>query len=385
MLPVYFGQNDIIHTVTGLPSGRHKADVVVEDYQGLFNFSTPSFPPLDAVFLAGVGYRFNLRNLFRNYSGFNMPLPAYNQMLPKSVKGNIIKAKVRVQSVGTAEKWEATSGVMAILNGGMSEKDFAKIGNQFFGTWSLVKGPFLTWQPKFKRIEYQSPEHLYWLQNISSSTATITVRYTITHFPVYPIASLTPTEIIIDKQLDVVAYSLACIPVSPAVLATYDTAIKYKNIASISVQVLSGIYQSEIRIFYINDTLNLPLSFPTDTPVYFKVLNSFGTYDTIMFYGAIKNSTETERYTVDYERRKTLLDVEGFDTLTVNTGNLDQDWLQYIKQLLFARKIYHASPSGYREVILETKNLDTFQSNISGENATLEFRYVELNSNYSNL
>ena len=169
MLPVYFGQNDIIHSVSGSPSGRHKADVVIEDYQGKFNFSSPSFPSLDSVYLSGIGYKFNLRNLFRNFSGFNLPLPTNNQLLPEAVKGNIIKAKVRVQSVGTIALYENISNVFAILNGGLSESHFAKMGNLFFETWSQVKGPFLTWQPKIKRIELQSPEHLYWLQNLVNS------------------------------------------------------------------------------------------------------------------------------------------------------------------------------------------------------------------------
>ena len=387
MLPVYFGQNDIIHTVAGSPSGRHKADVVIEDYQGKFNFATPSFPSLDAAYLAGVGYKFNLRNLFRNYAGFSLPLPSNNQLLPESVKGNIVKIKVRVQSVGTIALYENISNIFAILNGGMSESDFAKLGNHFFETWSQVKGPFLTWQPKTKRIEKQSPEHLYWLQNIVDTEITITVRYSVTRLSM----GVTSTSIF-DKILAVKAYQMACIPVRPEIIRTFDDNIDPISIRNITVQVLYAAtsYASEIRDFKVFDTAKgagypFAMAANSDTPIYLKILNSFGVWDTIRFYGKIKTSTETERYTVSYERRMSLLDIEGFDLLEVNTGSLDQDWLRYMKQLLYARKIYHLTPTGNRELMLETKTLPTFESSAIDENANFEFRYVEQNSNYSNL
>jgi hypothetical protein len=380
MLPITFGQNDIIHTVTGLPTARHKAEIVVADYQGLFDFGKPSFPALDAVYMPGVGYRFNLRNLFQNYAGFNLPLPNYNQMLPESVSGNIVRAKVRVQSVGTAQKYEDVSTVIAIINGGLSERDFSNIGNQFFERWAMSKGPFLTWQPKQKRIEPQSPEYLYWLQNINVADTNITVRYSIKYIQTN---STIVNTLIVDKTVLVSAYKMACIPCNPSVVATFNTL--FTNIISFTVQVIGPQYLSEIRSFFLKTSDNLPVSVATDTPVFFKVLNSFGVWDTIRFYGKITEATETERYTVDYERRKTLLDVEGYDTISVNTGDLDQDWLKYMKQLLYARRIYQQHPKGYREVILEIKSLKTIETMSQSENATLDFRYVEQNSNYSNL
>ena len=216
MLPVYFGQNDIIHTVAGSPCGRHKADVVIEDYQGKYNFATSTFPSLDSVYLSGVGYRFNLRNLFHNFSGFNLPVPSNNQLVPEAVKGNVVKVKVRVQSVGTLALYENISNVFAILNGGMSESDFSKLGNLFFDTWSQVKGPFLTWQPKVKRVEVQSPEHLYWLQNIVNAEITVTIRYTINRLTFNGVGYVNATTII-DKTLAVKAYEMACIPVRPEI------------------------------------------------------------------------------------------------------------------------------------------------------------------------
>jgi hypothetical protein len=388
MLPAFFGQNDIIHTVPGSPSGRHKADVVVEDYQGKFDFSKPSFPALDAVYLSGVGYRFNLRNLFKNYGGFSMQLPSSNMLAPMATKGNIVKARVRVQSVGNTSLYENVSKTFAILNGGMSENDFARLGNQFFETWSKVKGPFLTWQPKLKKIELQSPEHLYWLQNISDTEISITVQYTVVRtdpmgFPTYT-ATLTT---VINKTLVVKPYELACIPVRPQIFRELDSNIDPNGIRKISVQVLysAASYTSEIRVFDISDGISFSKAPNTDTPIFFKILNSFGVWDDLRCYGKIIEGTETERFMVDYDRRRTLLDVEGFDTITVNTGALDVGWLKYMKQLLYARKIYQVVPYGHREVVLESKSLKTLETMVPNENATLEFRYVETNTNYSAL
>lgn len=388
MLPVYFGQNDIIHTVPGSPSGRHKADVVVEDYQGKFDFNNPSFPSLDAVYLSGVGYRFNLRNLFKNYGGFSMMLPSSNMLAPTTTKGNIVKARVRVQSVGATSLYENISKTYAIINGGMSETDFARLGNQFFDTWSQVKGPFLTWQPKTKRIDLQSPEHLYWLQNVSDSEITITVQYNITRtdpmgFPDY-VASIVTA---INKTLTIKPYELACIPVRPQIFREMDSNIDPNGIRKITVQVLysAGGYSSEIRTFDVSEKAFFWKAQNTDTPIYLKILNGFGVWDTLRCYGKIIESTETERFMVDYDKRRTLLDVEGYDMLSVNTGALDLGWLKYMRQLLYARKIYQVTPWGHREVVLETKSLKTLETMVSNENATLDFRYVETNSNHSAL
>lgn len=388
MLPVFFGQNDIIHTVAGSPSGRHKADVVVEDYQGRFDFSKPTFPPLDSVYLAGVGYRFNLRNLFQNYGGFSMQLPSSNMLAPSVTKGNIVKARVRVQSVGSASLYENVSKTFAILNGGMSEYDFARLGNLFFDTFAKVKGPFLTWQPKTKRVDLQSPEHLYWLQNVSENEITVTVQYTITRtdpmgYPDY-VASIVTA---INKTLTIKPYELACIPVRPQIFREMDSNIDPNGIRKITVQVLysaSG-YSSEIRTFDVSEKSFFWKAPNTDTPIYLKILNSFGVWDTLRCYGKIIESTETERFMVDYDRRRTLLDVEGYDMLSVNTGALDLGWLKYTKQLLYSRKIYQVVPTGFREVVLETKSIKTLETMTKGENATLDFRYVETNSNHSAL
>lgn len=386
MLPAFFGQNDIIHTVPGSPSGRHKADVVVEDYQGKFDFSKPSFPSLDAVYLSGVGYRFNLRNLFQNYGGFSMQLPSSNMLAPMATKGNVVKARVRVQSVGTANVYENVSKTFAVLNGGMSENDFSRLGNQFFETWSQVKGPFLTWQPKLKKIDLQSPEHLYWLQNVVDGEITVTVQYTVTRtdpmgFPDYT-ASLTT---VINKTLAVKPYELACIPVRPQIFREMDSNIDTNSIRKITVQLLytAGSYASEIRTYDVSDKAFFWKAPNTDTPIYLKILNSFGVWDSLRCYGKIVENTETERFMVDYDKRRTLLDVEGYDTLSVNTGALDLGWLKYMKQLLYAKKIYQVVPWGFREVVLETKSLKTFETMVAGENASLDFRYVETNSNYS--
>lgn len=385
MLPAFFGQNDIIHTVAGSPSGRHKADVVIEDYQGKFDFSKPSFPTLDAVYLAGVGYRFNLRNLFKNYGGFSMQLPSSNMLAPISTKGNVVKARVRVQSVGTASVYENISKTFAILNGGMSENDFARLGNQYFETWSQVKGPFLTWQPKLKKIELQSPEHLYWLQNVTDTEISITVQYTVVRTDPMDFSSTLTT--VINKALVVKPYELACIPVRPQIFRELDSNIDPNGIRKISVQVLysTGSYASEIRIFDVAEGTSFSKAPNTDTPVFFKIMNSFGVWDDLRCYGKIVENTETERYMVDYDRRRTLLEVEGFDNLSVNTGALDLGWLKYMKQLLYSRRIYQVVPWGHREVVLETKSMKTLETMVAGENATLDFRYVETNSNYSAL
>lgn len=388
MLPVYFAYNDIFHTEQGIPPGRHKADVVVEDYQGNYNFAYPTFPTLDASFMIGIGYRFNLRNLFKNYSGFKLPLPKHDQINPEMAKGNIVKAKIRVQSVGVANGFENTSDVYAILNGGMSEADFKKLGNEFFNTWAQVKGPFLTWQPKVKKITTDMPDHLYWLQNVDAGTIEATVRYTVT----YVNGALVETTTTFDKTVNLKAYELACIPLRPHIFRIFNNSIDPKAVLRFTVQVLyaTASYASEIRTYRQFENTSMVAygateAPPTDTPIYLKFLNSFGVWDTVRMYGRVKQSTETEHFSVSYDRRVSLVDIEGFDKLEVNTGALDQNWLRYMKQILYARKIYHITPKGDRELILSPNNLDTFNTLSPNESANFEFRYAEQDTQFSNL
>ncbi|MFD0878234.1 hypothetical protein ACFQ1A_28965, partial [Massilia pinisoli] len=244
-----------------------------------------------------------------------------------------------------------------------------------------VKGPFLTWQPKVKKLTRDMPDHLYWLQNVDAGTITITVRYVISYINASTLVEETKN---MDKTISLKAYEMACIPLRVNALNPVNGGYSTDYILKFTVQVLyaAGGYASEIRTYNqfnssVSQSYQTPDAAPTDTPIYIKFLNSFGVWDTLRLYGKIKQSTETEHITASFDRRLGLVDIEGFDKLEVNTGALDQNWLRYMEQLLYSRKIYQITPKGNRELILQSNNLDTFTTLAPNESANFEFRYAE--------
>ncbi len=270
------------------------------------------------------------------------------------------------------------------LKGSLGVEEFAGWRDQFFTNYMADTRQFLTWQKAEKWVEINQPEFLYYLVNFTPKPAELRLIVGVT----YTDGSL--ETLTIQRMMTVGQYTVYSIPVGFTALglperetATGKTVHSYQ----VWVDNENNLRLSEVRTYYVNRDYE-------PNVLFLLYANSLGGYDTLRCTGqtsralTVKGTPAQRALLPNYlptSAELFSLNRLGEKVLTVNTGLLDGDDVDYLSELALTDEIYVVTQEGFVALVpTDTAlNLQADDENLAGR--TLAFRYAKNEVGFSNL
>ncbi|MVM36472.1 hypothetical protein GO730_00420 [Spirosoma sp. HMF3257] len=242
----------------------------------------------------------------------------------------------------------------------------------------------MTWQPTEKWVETAQPEFLYYLVNFAPKPSELWLRVDLAYSD-GTVETLTPQKITAVSQ-----YSVYSIPVGFTALGlpARETATG-KQVLSYQVWLSNESAQrlSEVRTYNVNREYE-------PNTLFLLFANSLGGYDTLRCTGqtgraiTVKGTAAQRALAPDYLPTSAELfsrDRRGEKVLTVNTGLLDGDALDYLTELAISEEIYLVCQEGFVALVpSETAlALRTDDEDLAGR--TFSFQFAKNEIGYSAL
>lgn len=355
---VYF-RHDLKHTHTNALNTRLKASLTVRNASGS---SDMGLPPMYSDYIPNVGNIFEFGSLLE-LSDFQVSLPTLRNTKPTKLNQNIVGVKLNITGTGT----NVTSEEYMVTGGGLATYENKILGNDFWDVVFPVNKQFCTWQPREKIFLDGQVDFLYWLNNRTTISGKLTVKYTSYY------SDNTSANVSVMSDDDVALYDYWCIPVKQSLLA-----ISAKKLKKFSVQILEAGNSIAEQWYYMREPW-------TETPVQLWFKNSFGVWDTITLSGIAEEAT-TQINAYQYQNRYEVGQVvsSSFQQLKLSTGNMDSAWLYHLNELYMSSEVYVLGKGGFRRLIkLFTAGI-WLKSKIDNSQ-TLEFRFAQEDRYYSKL
>lgn len=339
---------------------RMKATVIVKVGINL----TGDYPTLYSDYIPGVGNVFQFDKLIQDHYAFQVDLPVIRAVKPYKINQNVASAKLSIQSM--TSNAEYNSGDIPIVGGGLSQ--FEKIYKAEF--WDVVypdSQRFCTWQPANKILNPGQIDFLYFYQNNDALTGKLRVRYTSTY------TDNTTQSVVVQSDADLGLHEFWCIPVRESILAP-----SVKKLKRVLVEVINaGNAMLCSQLYHLYEKAN-------EAPVQLFFKNSFNLWDTMTLYGNPEVFGEVSSY--QYNQANVLGQKfnSGYSKISLNTGQMDVEWLQHLNELMFSSEIYLFGRGGFRRLIKLSTSYQWVKPSIDN-NQTLEFRYAETDHFYSKI
>lgn len=340
---------------------RMKASLVIRVGNSL---SGSELPYLYSDYIPGVGNVFQFDKLIKDHSAFQVDLPIVRSVKPYKIGKNVAAVTVYIESINS--NYEANSNELQLVGGGLSqfEKTFK---NDFWEVTYPDRQRFCSWQPYNKILNPGQIDFLYFYQNNDSLTGTLKVRYTSTY------TDNTTQSVTIQSDANVGLHEFWCIPVRDTLLAT-----SAKKLKRVLVEVINAANATICaQLYHYKDRAS-------ESPVQLYFKNSFNVWDTITLYGNAEVGSEISGF--QYNKANVIGQSfnSGYSTLSLNTGQMDVEWLQHLNQLMFSSEIYLFGRGGFRRLIKLTNGYKWIKPNLDN-NQTLEFRFAEIDNYYSKI
>jgi hypothetical protein len=270
------------------------------------------------------------------------------------------------------------------LKAKLSVEQFATWGDQFFSTWLAVSRAFLTWQAADKWVDPQQPEWLYYLVNVNPRPTELRLRVGIT----YQDGS---TEVMTALTTNTVSqYTVYSMPVGfSALKLTAREAATGQTVQSYQVWLSneSNGRLSEIRTYYVNRDIE-------PNRLYLVYANSLGGFDTLRCTGQSSRQLTVKGIPAQRALEPSYLPSSaelfslnrfGERTITVATGLLDGDHLDYLSELALTDELYVVTQEGLVNLVpTETPlALRSDDEDLSGR--VFSFRYGKTEVGFSAL
>lgn len=274
-----------------------------------------------------------------------------------------------VMVVGT----EKTLPMEYALKGALAVEQFAGWRDHFFTTFQAEVRQFLTWQPVEKLVDPQQPEWLYWLVNATPKPAELRVRVDITYLD-------GTSETVTKLTTPASQYAVYSLPVgfSALGLAAHEAA-RGQLVHSYRVWVANETNGrlSQMRTYYLDRDYQANV-------LYLVFANSLGGYDTLRCTGqssralTVKGTNAQRALDPNYlptTAELFSLDRTGERTLTVNTGLLDGDAVDYLAEVTVTEEIYVVTQEGLVALVPTDAPMTLQTDNEDLTSRTLTFRY----------
>ena len=276
-----------------------------------------------------------------------------------------------------------TRSLEYVMRGRLDTEGYAVWRSEFFTTYLSETRRFLTWQPAEKWIDSNQPEFLYFLVNFNPRPTQLRLRVALT-FVDETLETLTLQTVSSINQ-----YSIYGFPVGFTALGLADQETAGTKIHSYQVWIANELNQrlSEVRTYYLSQEFE-------PNVLFLLFANSLGGYDTLRCTGqtsrslAVKGTTLQTVLAIDYlPSTAELLSLNrlGERTLTVNTGLLSGEKIDYLSELSLSDEIYVATQEGFVALLPPdgAMALRADDENLAGR--TLTFRLAKNEVGFSNL
>ncbi len=270
------------------------------------------------------------------------------------------------------------------LKGALSVEQFAGWRDQFFTTYQSTARQFLTWQPCEKWVDSQQPEWLYWLVNATPKPTELRLRAEITYLD-GTVETLTALTVQTVSQ-----YTVYSLPVGYTALglAARETATgKYIHSYRVWVANETNARLSQVRTYYIEQDYQ-------PNVLYLVYANSLGGYDTLRCTGqasrALTVTGTAAQRALDPNYLPTTAELFSLNRLgerilTVNTGVIDGDAVDYLGEVTLSDEVYVVTQEGLVSLVPTDAPLTGRTDGEDLANRTLTFRYAKNEVGYSAL
>ena len=267
-----------------------------------------------------------------------------------------------------------------VLKAGVDERIFSAWQTRLFSHPQGLAYKFLTNKPNPCLIQADQPEYLYFLTNFSPLPTTLHLRADV-HYADGSTATKTALSV-----SGITAFTVYSVPVSvdilqlkqdPKEVDSYDVWLSDQNLARVS----------EMKKYVIDKR-----HYPQTRYILFST--GLGGFDTLALFGKGKESIkitreESTRFTpfgADPTYSETVVNQAfGERTLTVNTGHLSSDQLNYLDELAFAKECFLVSEGGHLPIRNTATVFDGHQDGVYLRGRELSFSYANKQYNYSGL
>ncbi|MCC2546433.1 hypothetical protein LJY25_08250 [Hymenobacter sp. BT175] len=371
----HFSLHPIWHTAAAPMGAEVVLELWVEDQPDSETFSRV----LTERKLAGVSstVTFRLDLVLRRLLRAHVPEPA-GPMLCSANRRNFFVRTARLNDVTKQPGAWSTSSLRTVVRGGLP---VPYQGESYFGIWAQRQQlpPFLTWQPRRKRITSGQPEWLAWLcPPGTSNTVRVKTRYTLAAVGGSPGPAITQ-EVVMDLSGGRGSrYKLLSIPVDSSVA----------GLASVQVWLTDDAGETISEVF---DYVVVPA---TERTRYFLFTNSLGGTDTLRTEGrregALDTREELAERIVTPDRPAVLgstyvLSQEATRKIKQPTGWLTTEQLDWLQELVLARERWEVAAGRLLPVLLTKKTLTYAQDDSALRGYTFEFEYAFEPTAYANL
>ena len=331
------------------------------------------------------GASFDVAVFLDDYLSRTTPTPDQTAIVACSGQVTPYLANTYIKNAGVLVAGsDKTLALEYALKAALSVDEFVGWKDQFFTRYLATSRQFLTWQPAEKWIETNQPEFLYYLVNFTPKPAELWLRTEVS----YTDGSLETVTAM--KMTDVSQYGVYSIPVSFSVLGLPAREIATgKQVLSYRVWVSNESAQrlSEIRTYWVNRDYE-------PNTLFLLFANSLGGYDTLRCTGAsgrtltVKGTATQRVLPPDYLPTSAELfsrDRRGEKILTVNTGLLDGEMLDYLSELTLSEELYVAVQEGFVALMPTDASLNLRADDEDLAGRTLAFQYAKYEVGYSTL
>ncbi|GAB3803493.1 hypothetical protein GCM10028819_33500 [Spirosoma humi] len=398
-LPLRLSRNQITYTIDAAPDSiSSRADLVYYlcikkpkapgsgEYEELITIPARELPKrteLGADIYPGAS--FDVAVFLDDYLSRTIPAPDQEGITACTGQVTPYLANVYVKNAGVLVAGsDKTLALEYALKGSLSVDEFTGWKDQFFTQYLATSRQFLTWQPAEKWVETNQPEFLYYLVNFTPKPAELWLRAEVTY------TDGSAETLTLFKMTDVSQYGVYSMPVgfTSSGIVGRET-ITGKQVMSYQVWVSNESAQrlSEIRTYWVNRDYE-------PNTCFLLFANSLGGYDTLRCTGASGRTltvtgTSAQRVLApDYLPTSAELfsrDRRGAKILTVNTGLLDGELLDYLSELTLTEEIYVAVQEGFVALVPYDASLNLRADDEDLAGRTLAFQYAKSEVGYSAL
>jgi hypothetical protein len=348
--------HDYEHTEGGLGSLQNLLKLYVKRADGsIINADAPLLAPL-----LGVSFKFNLKTILNNRALFP------NDAIPNAGKKGIWRVNGLTERILLTIN-NAPSAELDIIFASLPQRVYYKYEQTYFSNLDRLNKPFLSIAPAVKKTKSTTPQYLYYLNNLSITPTSIKL-----YAQVY-LYDNTLQKILLSEIATAPNDVLGCTVGLQDIIA--NQTIDSQNVAKYAIYLADQYDKriTEIRHFIIDD------SFQEDTQV-LLFRNNFNVFDTLEFEGTYSSTNDyvhssfiSEKSLIDYNSEIT-------QKIIFRTGALEQNFLEYISDVLMTSdEIYRIRPDGSRVRLSKlTKSLKTRDEKSVSDIAEIEFRIANV-------
>lgn len=275
---------------------------------------------------------------------------------------------------------ESTEDYPILLGAGLGKR------KQNLGWITTPVAKFLTHQPVNKKTTIQDEEFLYFLNNFEETIDTLCVRMSC--FLDDNTQHFFDAILIENPEKYLYCFDVSSVSVNRLFFAAFEgnEAVAGKTIKAYRVQVCkrdTGTGEDPYDYTNLSQIRYYEIVNNSGKDIFLTFRNSFGVFDTLRLVGSQKQSQVVDQSIFETDEGVELSEAGFFRKIVVNAGEFEQNWLEYMQELVISREIYLRTRQGPQRLLCTTKELPYRDDTKIMDEAQFEFRYVENETNFA--